>query len=91
MPHDAIWKFPLEIIDWQTIDMPASSEVISVHEQHGLVCIWAKVATGLPITKRGVAIFGTGHALSGSAGKFIGTVLVDHGSLVLHVFDGGEQ
>lgn len=83
-----IWKYPLEITDEQTIELPQRSEILSVQMQNGVPTIWALVdpkAPG-PKVKQKIGIFGTGNPIDGVLFKqaFIGTV--QQGSLVWHVF-----
>jgi hypothetical protein len=91
----AIWKFPLAPADIQDVPMPPGAEILSVAVQKGSVCLWAQVVPAEMKESRRVAMIGTGipiyeHDLPASA-KFIGTVLLNDGSLVLHVFDLGVR
>lgn len=87
----SIWKYPLAVVDHQTIDMPTGARVLSVHEQHGQLCMWAEVNANPdgPTETRHVRIKGTGHPIEQGemiGFKFLGTVLVAGGSLVWHVY-----
>lgn len=88
MSARVIWKFPLRILDEQTVEMPADAVLLSVAEQTDVVCLWAEVVPDRPTEKRRILIHGTGHAISGEP-RFIGTVLALDGRLVLHLYDGG--
>ena len=70
--------------------MPKDAEVLSVQIQHGAVCIWARIDTQKLDVPRAITIRGTGHNCHEQDGKFIGTVQINEGALVFHVFDGGE-
>ena len=84
-----IYKYTLEVLDRQLIEMPVGARILSLQQQGSTVCIWAIVEEGQPIDKRVFYIFGTGHTLPDFINKsdFIGTVQT--GPLVWHVFDEG--
>lgn len=81
-----IWKFTLRpVIE---IEMPDGAQVLSVHAQNGELCMWAQVRTENPMVKRKFLTFGTGHILPEDKRLiFVGTALLEGGSLVLHVFE----
>lgn len=87
------WKFPLAVQDdLQTFDLPKGSMVLSVAEQHERACLWCLVDNEVTETiSVDVRIAGTGHSLDdvGEDWRFIGTVLLMGGSLVLHIFIRG--
>ncbi|MFX9058196.1 hypothetical protein ABTN75_20390, partial [Acinetobacter baumannii] len=59
--------------------------------QHRCICVWAMVDTDRPLADRVFRIHGTGHSLFLSpTAKFVGTVQLDNGQLVFHVFDLGQ-
>lgn len=81
-----VWKF--EITDPETpVPMPYGAVVLSVGVQRGKVCLWAMVDPNSPSVVRRFVIVGTGHPVPGH-GRFIGTVLLHHGDLVFHVWEG---
>lgn len=83
----AIYKYPLTIADTQAVDMPIGAEALSVQLQ-GSICLWARVETSLPSALRTVRMYGTGHDCSDlpATSQFIGTVQLNGGNLVFHVF-----
>jgi hypothetical protein len=81
-----IWKFPLEAVDEQTIDIPRGGRVLSVAVQRGAIVVYALVDPKAPIEKRVVRIHGTGHSCDLDGFRFVGTVLLRNDALVLHVF-----
>ncbi len=84
-----VWKFELVIRDYQDIEMPAGSELLSVQMQDGGAMLWARVdASKKKITRR-IDIRGTGHLEAG--GIYVGTIQMAGGALVWHVFDRGER
>lgn len=83
-----IFKYPIEIIGEQDVEMPVGSEIISVHEQYDKLCLWAMVRPGTPIEKKKIYVRGTGHEFEWfNTHRFIGTVVTSGGALVWHVFE----
>lgn len=84
-----IWEFPLEVTDYQQVDVPSGADVISAQLQGVVLCAWAIVDPESPPKPRGFAVVGTGHPFhkrmtAGLGFTFISTVQI--GSLVFHVF-----
>jgi hypothetical protein len=79
-----IWKFPLEVIGFQSVSMPAGAEIISCQVQNGQICVWAICDTRAEKVYRGFGVYGTGHEFDSFSEHFLGTVQM--GSLVFHVF-----
>lgn len=70
---------------------PKDSQILSVSIQHGSPVLWALVDIDAPAEKRTFCLIGTGWVLTHSPGTYIGTLLVDEGMLVLHVFETTNQ
>lgn len=84
---NTIYKYPLDVLQVQTLRVPLTWEPLSVHVQNGAICIWALVDTRSQLDREvRVSVFGTGNAIQDDPGQFLGTVLLDAGSLVFHVF-----
>lgn len=90
----AAWKFPLEITDEQTVDMPKGAKMLTAQVQPGggdwntfTLCVWAEVDTmeGRD-EERTIYICGTGHSIPEKATRYIGTAQT--GPLVWHVYEG---
>lgn len=79
-----IFKYPLEITDRQTINMPGEAQLLTVKMQGGVPCLWAIVETEKPSRPHTIQIFGTGHDAT-DAGAYIATFQT--GPLVFHVFE----
>lgn len=56
-----IWKFPFEISDKITVEMPAGAKILHVEVQNGVPCIWAHVHPVQEKRKYAFRIVGTGH------------------------------
>jgi hypothetical protein len=89
MANATIWKYKLRIDDEQVIKMPASSIILSAHEQDEELCVWAWVDKDRPLGNVTFSIHGTGNPMGKVAGDFVGTVLMTNG-LVWHVFTNGR-
>lgn len=79
-----IWKFPISIIDEQTVDMPIGAKILSVKMRDGTICIWAIVDTNAKNEQRKIGIVGTGNLFWCFNCDFLGTVI--DGPFVWHVF-----
>lgn len=87
---NTIWKYDLEIIDRQIVEVPLGAMLLSVKTQgENKVCVWYQVDSRLPLRSRTVAIIGTGHTLPADchSNNFVDTVLTFGGKNVWHVFD----
>lgn len=83
-----IWKFPIEVTDEISLEMPRGAEILSLHTQHGNPVVWALCDPDQPNETRKLAVFGTGHRVPpNDALKFIGTFLFRRETLVFHVFE----
>jgi hypothetical protein len=83
-----IHKQVLEVTDRQDVRLPWNARVLSVQVQQGLLCVWYlcddEIVTKEPIT---FYVIGTGHRADHvSQCTFLGTVQLDGGRLVFHVF-----
>ena len=84
-----IFKYPLEIIDTQFIELPLGAEILTAQIQGDQLCLWAMV-NALPeaIKKnRRIEIIGTGYPVPTGELKYISTFQVMDGSLIFHVFE----
>lgn len=83
-----IFKYTLEITDYQEIKMPFDAKIISVENQNDNVVIYvevdADIKTSIP---RAFEIIGTGNSYYDKPRNFLGTVVTNNGRLVWHVFE----
>jgi len=87
-----IYKYELKILGFQVLEMPEGSQVLSVGNQRGKVCLWAMVDPAAPVSLRAFEVFGTGNPMPDDeilGRKFIGTVIVD--PFVWHVFEPSRK
>lgn len=59
-----IWKFTLEKITEQKIEIPAQALILTVQMLEGNVCLWAMVNTDMPKTKKSIVLLGTGETVT---------------------------
>jgi hypothetical protein len=70
--------------------MQKGAEIIHIAEQYGDICMWAIVDTDAEQEKRCFNIVETGHEIYNDMGinrKYIGSVHLDGGSFVFHIFE----
>jgi len=91
-----IYKYPLDvrqIRDDNTLDitLPANARILHVAEQQGGLCLWALIDLDETASDTvHLAVQGTGHRFE-EAGTHLGSALLHHGTLVLHVFLLGTE
>jgi len=88
-----IHKYPLPIEDEPHIVMPKGAQILSAQVQRGAPVVWALVnPEEKRMSKHWFLVAGTGLPFPGDpeAARFVGTIQLEGGSLVFHVFDDGE-
>ncbi len=83
-----IYKWPLQVVYTQILEMPANAKILTVQMQHDTPCLWAlfdETTSGLE--NRHIAIYGTGNPMPNEPGTYIATFQIAKGSLVFHVFE----
>ncbi|MGJ8680497.1 DUF7352 domain-containing protein [Paraglaciecola sp.] len=83
--NKVIWKYTLTPAI--LIEIPKGAEILSVAEQNNEICLWALVDPNAELEAREFHVFGTGHNITIKGFDFIGTALLENGSLVFHVFE----
>ena len=68
-----IYKYKLELVDWQTIRIHEDAENLCVQLQDGEPVLYAIVDTREALEDREIIMYGTGHPM-GSAGTYLGTI-----------------
>ena len=80
-----IWKYGLA--PECTQEIPRGGKILHVASQGDNMCLWVMVDPGMPKETRKFRVYGTGNIMLDNPGTFIGTVLMNGGSLVFHVFE----
>ena len=81
-----IWKFELEPIDFQTLEVPEGAQFLTIQTQNGTPCLWALVQPDAKKYLVGIGTYGTGHPIPDGERNYIGTYQLMGGGLVFHVF-----
>jgi hypothetical protein len=82
-----IYKYPIKVADEVRIVMPLNTEILCVQVQRDIPCIWALVTKSTEVALRKFRWYGTGHPVEMHSGKYIGTIQMDNGALVFHLFE----
>ena len=80
-----IWKFPVPLGDYPTIEMPKGAQVLHFDMQNRLT-IWALVDPSAPKEERHFRLAGTGHPIN-SDGFLIHLGTCFQGPFVWHLFE----
>lgn len=81
-----VYKYPLDLKEYNDIEMPWGAKILSFQVQEGIPCIWALVdATHTKVNRR-FRVAGTGHNIDDNIKEFIGTIQMPNG-LVWHLFE----
>ncbi len=87
-----IWKYPIEIDDIQSFNMPKDAKILCVKMQMGEPCIWVLVDEKSSPENRTFRLAGTGHPVKKVDNlHYIGTFLIGDGMLVFHLFEKKEK
>lgn len=85
-----IWKYPLKVVDTQTIELPCGSEILSVKDKNGILTMWVELDT-YEVKKQDVniSIVSTGSSIwfdtkYMESPKFLDSVVM--GNFVWHVY-----
>lgn len=83
-----VYKYPLALRA-RSIDLPKGSEILSVANQGERIVLYALVDPEQPIEPRSIEIILTGEEIVTPQflGRFVGTVLLDAGAFVVHVYE----
>ncbi len=91
MAERVIWKYSLEIVVSQDVQMPEGATLVHVAAQYDGPCVWALVEPeGRVVVNRRIYIHGTGHWIMDPIATYVGSFMLQNGAFVGHVFDGGE-
>lgn len=82
-----VWKYTLEWIDYEEIEMPMGAAVLHVGVQDGKLCLWCLVSPDAELVKRRFRIAGNDQISLRPPFVHLGTVVIGGGSLVFHIFE----
>ncbi len=82
-----IWKYKLEIAQFQSIEMPEGSRILTLQMQMNIPCIWASVIPDQKKVKVKIMTVGTGQRFNAdNLDRYIGTYQFKKDLTVYHVF-----
>lgn len=81
-----IYKYSLEPLTKQFVSLPQKAKMLSVTEQKGKIVLYALVDTDEIPWPRKISIYGTGQFVDDETLHFLGTVKLQGGEFMLHVF-----
>jgi len=86
-----IYKYELALKDSQQIEMPVGAKILYTAVQNDQICLWALVQPENPTQEREVRIFGSGHDVPDAITErhYYGTILMQNGQFVWHIFIAG--
>lgn len=86
---DRIWKYELPSVPGSIwIEMPFGAKILTVQTQYNKPYLWVAVfPTVVPRKNRHFLLLETGNDKIPIDSKYIGTVQLDEGSYVLHVYE----
>lgn len=87
------YKLPMEVRDgcvgWGpevAIDLPAGARILTAQAQDNAPVIWAEVDPERPLERRRLFILNTGGEVIPSAPYYIGTVQINSGMFIFHIY-----
>ena len=85
-----IFKYPFEVTDLISIEMPKGAHALTVQTQGEIPCIWAIVDPEAPPEIRQFHCYGTGHPINIDISKtrYVGTFQLLGGRFIGHLFEG---
>ena len=84
-----IFKYKIELIGKQEIELPYGARILSVINQQGNIVLYALIDPELPVIHtHEIRIIGTGNEVTFETSDytFLGTVSIIRGELIWHVF-----
>lgn len=88
-----IFKFPLPLIGLQVIPLAIGAEILCVQQQANRPFLWALVDPQARHMDLMFGVFQTGQEIAeipGTTKEYIGTIQLNQGSYVMHVFQFKE-
>lgn len=86
-----IWRYELPIQDIVELTMPIGAQVLAVQkrdEYRKRIDLWALGSPDLKaFEKRTFRVIGTGNPVPAVPLRYVGTVQIEYGTLVFHVFE----
>lgn len=85
--REVIYKYPLEAMGWNVLDLPPGALVLTAQAQHGAPVLWVKLNPDEPKEPRRILVAGTGHDMPHARLAYLSTLQLMGGGIVCHVFE----
>jgi len=84
-----VYKYPLDVVDRQEVNMPKGATILCCQVQIVRPCLWATVDPDAPLEPRTIFVVGTSHDIPFDLAtvRYIGTFQNLDGALIFHVFE----
>lgn len=82
-----IYKYQIPLQGRFSIRLPAGAVCLSAQAQYNTPQLWALVDIDAPDELREFALVGTGHDITETLGRHVGSFQMNNGQLVWHVFE----
>ena len=82
-----VYKYPIPIEDEFNLELPIGAKILKIELQGNHPNIWALVNSENENQKRSFRFAGTGHSLPEKELNYIGSVHMNSGQLVFHLFE----
>lgn len=83
-----IYKYELTKSGTTDLDIPKNAQILCIQSQRNIPVAWVAFDKSAPMWKRRIAPVYTGDGIENA--RYIGTVQLDGGSLVIHYFEEFE-
>lgn len=81
-----IYKYKVNPLDYTIVRGPIEKFLTVDYQESTGICVWALVDTDACEKDYAIFCYGTGHKVPNDPGKYIGTVQMYSGEVVLHFF-----
>lgn len=81
-----VYKYEIPIEDTARINAPRGAIFRHVDTQYEKPMVWAEVDTCLELTEHVLHVRGTGHPFTGDEGDHLGSLMLNGGDIVLHIY-----
>lgn len=87
---EVIYKYHIRNVKEQILMLPIGAKIIHVHHQFKDGMIWAQINPKAKLEERKFELVGTGHDFDPKNKTYLGTIHLDAGNYVFHLYDVGN-
>lgn len=88
-----VWKYPLRVMDVQTIQVPGGAKFLkAMADPHGdFINLWFLLRPVNALESRTFYVYGTGHTIpDGTFLRHLETVSMQNGTFIWHIFEAED-